>query len=729
MAIDATVPVYPPFILAYGNLVTVQPADSIHRIEVWRAPDNGSGAPNDGAAVVCTVLPPSPLGGVTFADPLPNDNAPRYYKSRHFDEVGNFSAFTSYSDGLIPSLLTNTAGVNPVAAFGAIVDSLTNTKYEMRFAASYTDPDTIDGMQSYIDFPAGTNFMRMGRTPVAIASSTNATPIKITTSSNHGLVSGDTIVIRGHTVNTHANGLWIVTFVDATNFTLNGSVGNGVGGATGHVVKLSMTVDKNGALTVYGAINANTLFSGPANFSGLLTSTAGALFRGWQHSMTGNYLDTTVNRLIALNNTLSLFGDAGTGTNNESVRLGDHSVITAGSPVARTTANQTTKSGWTDPDGLDDGQNVLILAMNDSQTFAAASRLWNNVGDPTAGTNIPAYDTHYTLGFHVSANATSDPANPFSFEDVTATVTIEYSTNGGSTWNPVGSSYSVNAHDTSGSGTSTTQLFQPTLAIAGVTTALRIRLILSGVSSGTGTVATCACDAINTGWNNTGGPYPVTWSSTSGVSKNRRGFKAFDTTDGTDHMPHGYLAPLASATPDANCAEGEIEFVGSTQHTLAFRDDEKVRYVDRVLAVETNLTTTNAGETEITSPGVKLAAGRLNAVGRTVNIRASGTIGANTGTVNMKININDAAGGTLISSLSLASSDKWLMDVNLVVQATGTSGTVRLSGWAIHGTTIALVTGSITVNTTVDQFIVITGLTAGAVTLTLDAIVGRHSVV
>jgi hypothetical protein len=69
--------------------------------------------------------------------------------------------------------------------------------------------------------------------PRAIASSTNASPIKITTAAAHGYSTGDKVSIIGHLVNTAANGQWTITVVDADEFTLNGSVGNGVGVATG----------------------------------------------------------------------------------------------------------------------------------------------------------------------------------------------------------------------------------------------------------------------------------------------------------------------------------------------------------------------------------------------------------------------------------------------------------------------------------------------------------------
>src|SRR5262249_32280458 len=71
---------------------------------------------------------------------------------------------------------------------------------------------------------------------ITISSSTNASPIEITTSASHGLSSGDTVCVTGHATNTNANGWWLVgTVVSGVKFTLTGSTGNGVGGATGSI--------------------------------------------------------------------------------------------------------------------------------------------------------------------------------------------------------------------------------------------------------------------------------------------------------------------------------------------------------------------------------------------------------------------------------------------------------------------------------------------------------------
>ncbi len=61
---------------------------------------------------------------------------------------------------------------------------------------------------------------------LAIAAAANASPIQVT-AANHGFSSGETVVISGVGGNTAANGTWQITVVDANNFTLNGSAGNG----------------------------------------------------------------------------------------------------------------------------------------------------------------------------------------------------------------------------------------------------------------------------------------------------------------------------------------------------------------------------------------------------------------------------------------------------------------------------------------------------------------------
>jgi hypothetical protein len=61
----------------------------------------------------------------------------------------------------------------------------------------------------------------------SITGATNASPIQITVA-NHGLGTGETVVVASVGGNTAANGTWVITVTGANTFTLNGSAGNGV---------------------------------------------------------------------------------------------------------------------------------------------------------------------------------------------------------------------------------------------------------------------------------------------------------------------------------------------------------------------------------------------------------------------------------------------------------------------------------------------------------------------
>ena len=71
-------------------------------------------------------------------------------------------------------------------------------------------------------------------TPKSIASSTNTSPI-VMTLGGHGYATGDTVVVTSHNPNANANGTWEIISLTSSTFSLTGSTGNGVGGATGTV--------------------------------------------------------------------------------------------------------------------------------------------------------------------------------------------------------------------------------------------------------------------------------------------------------------------------------------------------------------------------------------------------------------------------------------------------------------------------------------------------------------
>jgi hypothetical protein len=86
-----------------------------------------------------------------------------------------------------------------------------------------------DGIPGDIAFPAA----------LAIATSTNTTPITVTTSSPHGMLNGARVAIYNHQTNTAANGVWTITRTGANSMTLNGSASAFAGGATGTVQPLT----------------------------------------------------------------------------------------------------------------------------------------------------------------------------------------------------------------------------------------------------------------------------------------------------------------------------------------------------------------------------------------------------------------------------------------------------------------------------------------------------------
>jgi hypothetical protein len=102
-----------------------------------------------------------------------------------------------------------------------------------------------------------------------ITSSTNATPIVITTTASHGLVTGDYVSIASHATNTNANGVWRVgttptgtTFqilqIDGTNTTGNGA------GTGGNFTKVNNTVVKTASALVQNIALCGGLGQKPA---------------------------------------------------------------------------------------------------------------------------------------------------------------------------------------------------------------------------------------------------------------------------------------------------------------------------------------------------------------------------------------------------------------------------------------------------------------------------------
>lgn len=131
-------------------------------------------------------------------------------------ESSNFVRATATFLGAgVPKIYDASAGTDPTSSWGT--------------ASQIDVSDTFLTCKGAISIASGAD--------IAIASSTSATPIVVTTSAPHGLATGNRVTIAGHLVNTPANGTATVTVLSSTTFSIDGSVGTGVGGATGSVSK------------------------------------------------------------------------------------------------------------------------------------------------------------------------------------------------------------------------------------------------------------------------------------------------------------------------------------------------------------------------------------------------------------------------------------------------------------------------------------------------------------
>ena len=156
-----------------------------------------------------------------------------------------FSAFeptkTPYSAAINASTNASPIAVTCTAAHGFssgaevfISSHAVNTNANGRWVITVTGATTFTLNGSTGNGVGGATGTAVGIQLVpAIASSTNATPIVVTTIAAHNFSTGDAVSIIGHAVNTAANGTFTVAVLSATTFSLSGSVGVGVGAATG----------------------------------------------------------------------------------------------------------------------------------------------------------------------------------------------------------------------------------------------------------------------------------------------------------------------------------------------------------------------------------------------------------------------------------------------------------------------------------------------------------------
>lgn len=162
--------------------------------------------------------------------------------------------------------------------------------------------------------------------------------------------------------------------------------------------------------------------------------------------------------------------------------------------VARSTAGIANASWFNQPSNTLSGIVINAAAVE----VAAGSRLRNEVGDPTFGTNDVAADGKYTFSFKLTADGTG-----FSGTYVALTVDCYAEVNidgAGFT------DYGFIARTTASIGVSNTQTHGATLTV-GVTSSLEIRLKMVAVAVGSGSGTGVATITVL----NTSSNFPVTW--------------------------------------------------------------------------------------------------------------------------------------------------------------------------------------------------------------------------
>lgn len=137
--------------------------------------------------------------------------------------------------GDIGKMIVMKSSANPTKNSGlfkiSAVDTV-NNRYTIDYRSTDTPPaeavNTIDWWLYEIETIASNYITSLVTTTFTVTAASNASPIQITTSATNTLTTGQVISIVGALGNTAANGTWTVTVINGTNFTLNGSTGNGV---------------------------------------------------------------------------------------------------------------------------------------------------------------------------------------------------------------------------------------------------------------------------------------------------------------------------------------------------------------------------------------------------------------------------------------------------------------------------------------------------------------------
>lgn len=142
------------------------------------------------------------------------------------DVPDSTGAFSGYPTNQLINITVNRVVQSKVANFLKPNQSLGGTDGEFFHINSYDWKNAV----SPIPPPTVLTGFAVERGISAVTSvttATNASPIVVTSSTNHNLVSGQLVTINGVTGNTNANGTWPIIVISPTAFSLTGSTGNG----------------------------------------------------------------------------------------------------------------------------------------------------------------------------------------------------------------------------------------------------------------------------------------------------------------------------------------------------------------------------------------------------------------------------------------------------------------------------------------------------------------------
>ncbi len=237
--------------------------------------------------------------------------------------------------------------------------------------------------------------------PTSIASTATGATTTVTTTVNHYLAAGDTVVIAGSTSTPSIDGTWTVSSVTATTFTVPVAT-SGVGGAAGTVTRpitAKVEPDNGGNIDITSAQTPSTFATGHRVYRSPATP-----FSTISSSSTGNptTITTSTSHRLSAGDTVVITGHTGsTPTLN-----GRYTVSTVPSATTFTLAVNVTAGG----------SGGLVYRVDPIISIVSST-----AGSPTTVTTAQAHGLSTGDVVSISGNGTAALNSTFAVSSVTAT--------------------------------------------------------------------------------------------------------------------------------------------------------------------------------------------------------------------------------------------------------------------------------------------------------------------